>query len=36
MTDHPERVVPPPRAGVGVVQAKNPTVAYYRFLYGNC
>ena len=29
----PERVVPPPREGLAVVQAKKPPVAYYRFLY---
>src|SRR5437868_12067643 len=27
------RVVPPPREGLSVVQAKKPTVSYYRFLY---
>jgi hypothetical protein len=26
-------VVPPPREGLAVVHAKQPTVAYYRFLY---
>jgi GNAT superfamily N-acetyltransferase len=29
----PTRVVPPPRNGLAIVHAKNPTVAYYRFLY---
>ena len=33
MFSRPERVVPPPREGLAVVQAKKPTVAYYRFLY---
>jgi GNAT superfamily N-acetyltransferase len=33
MFARPERVVPPPRAGLAVVYAKKPTVAYYRFLY---
>jgi GNAT superfamily N-acetyltransferase len=33
MFAHVERAVPPPRDGLAVVQAKNPTVAYYRFLY---
>jgi hypothetical protein len=33
MFAHPQRVVPPPREGLVVVHAKNPTVAYYRFLY---
>src|SRR5262249_8838780 len=33
MFAHPERVVPPPREGLAVVQAKKPTVAYYSFLY---
>src|SRR5438270_13964254 len=28
-----QRVVPPPRAGLAVVHAKKPPVAYYRFLY---
>lgn len=27
------RAVPPPREGLSVVQAKKPTVSYYRFLY---
>ena len=33
MYARPERVVPPPREGLAVVQAKKPTVAYYSFLY---
>lgn len=33
MLAHPQRVVPPPTAGLAVVHAKKPTVAYYRFLY---
>jgi hypothetical protein len=33
MFARPERVVPPPREGLSVVHPKNPTVAYYRFLY---
>src|ERR1700719_3344043 len=33
MLAHPQRVVPPPRDGLVVVHAKEPTVAYYRFLY---
>jgi GNAT superfamily N-acetyltransferase len=33
MFRRPERFVPPPREGLAVVHAKNPTVAYYRFLY---
>lgn len=28
-----ERVVPPPLEGLSVLHAKNPSVAYYRFLY---
>jgi GNAT superfamily N-acetyltransferase len=30
---HPQRVALPPREGLAVVHAKQPTVAYYRFLY---
>src|SRR5262249_14831005 len=30
---HPQRIVRSPREGLSVVHAKNPTVAYYRFLY---
>jgi hypothetical protein len=33
MFARPERVVPPPREGLAVVQARRPTVAYSRFLY---
>ncbi len=33
MFARPQRVVPPPRKGLSVVHAKNPPVAYYRFLY---
>jgi GNAT superfamily N-acetyltransferase len=33
MFGHPQRIVPPPREGLSVVHAKNPTVAYYRFQY---
>jgi GNAT superfamily N-acetyltransferase len=33
MLARPERVVPPPREGLVVVHAREPTVAYYRFLY---
>jgi GNAT superfamily N-acetyltransferase len=33
MFARPERVVLPSREGLVVVHAKNPTVAYYRFLY---
>jgi GNAT superfamily N-acetyltransferase len=33
MFARPERVVPPPRAGLTVVHAQKPTVAYYRLLY---
>lgn len=33
MHSHQRRDVPPPRAGVTVMQARHPTVAYYRFLY---
>jgi GNAT superfamily N-acetyltransferase len=33
MFARPERVVPPPRAGLAVLHARRPTVAYYRFLY---
>jgi GNAT superfamily N-acetyltransferase len=29
----PNRGVPPPRDGLTIVQAKRPTVPYYRFLY---
>jgi GNAT superfamily N-acetyltransferase len=33
MLAHPQRLVPPPRDGLAVAHAQNPTVAYYRFLY---
>jgi GNAT superfamily N-acetyltransferase len=33
MFARPERVVPPPREGLAVVHAKEPPVAFYRFLY---
>ena len=33
MLARPQRVVPPPRAGLAFVHAKKPTVAYYRSLY---
>ena len=33
MFAHPRRVVPPPRDALAVVHARQPTVAYYRFLY---
>jgi hypothetical protein len=33
MISRPERVVPPPSAGLAIVHARNPPVAYYRFLY---
>jgi GNAT superfamily N-acetyltransferase len=33
MCAHSQRVVPPPRHGLTVVHARNPTVYYYRFLY---
>jgi len=33
MFAQPQRVVPPPREGLAVIHAKNPPVAYYRFLY---
>lgn len=33
MLAHNGRAVPPPRPGLTVVHARNPTVAYYRFLY---
>jgi GNAT superfamily N-acetyltransferase len=29
----PHQVVPPPRDGLAVVHARNPPVAYYRYLY---
>jgi GNAT superfamily N-acetyltransferase len=33
MFARPQRIVPPPRDGLAVVHARNPPVAYYRFLY---
>jgi hypothetical protein len=33
MLARPERVVPPSREGLTIVQARKPTVAYFRFLY---
>jgi GNAT superfamily N-acetyltransferase len=33
MLARPEWAAPPPREGLTVVHAKEPTVAYYRFLY---
>ncbi len=33
MHSHQHRDVPPPRAGLTVMQARNPTVAFYRFIY---
>jgi GNAT superfamily N-acetyltransferase len=33
MLAHARRAVPPPREGLAVVHAQEPTVAYYRFLY---
>ena len=33
MFGHAKRPVPPPREGLTVVHAKNPTVSYYRYLY---
>jgi GNAT superfamily N-acetyltransferase len=33
MFAHPQRVVSPPRDGLVVVHARNPTIAYYRFLH---
>ena len=33
MREHVRRTLPPPRAGLTLVHAKNPGVAYYRFLY---
>jgi GNAT superfamily N-acetyltransferase len=32
MFANPQRIVPPPRPGLTVLHAKNPTIAYYRFL----
>jgi GNAT superfamily N-acetyltransferase len=33
MLTHARRTVPPPRAGLAVIHAQQPTVRYYRFLY---
>lgn len=33
MLARPDRTAPLPRDGLAVVQAKKPTIAYYRFLY---
>src|SRR6185295_12556658 len=33
MHSHRRREVPPPRERVTVMQARHPTIAYYRFLY---
>src|SRR5581483_1821429 len=33
MRAHFQRVVPPPRPRLAVIEAKKPTIAYYRFLY---
>jgi GNAT superfamily N-acetyltransferase len=33
MLAHPPGEVPPPRAGLSVVHARQPTVVFYRFLY---
>lgn len=33
MLEHNRRSVPTPRPGVTVIEAKRPTVGYYRFLY---
>ncbi|HWY85305.1 MAG TPA: GNAT family N-acetyltransferase [Gemmataceae bacterium] len=33
MFARPEWILPPPRAGLTVVHARRPPVAYYRFLY---
>jgi GNAT superfamily N-acetyltransferase len=33
MFAHAKRVVPPPRDGLTVVHAVDPTIAYYRFIY---
>jgi GNAT superfamily N-acetyltransferase len=33
MFEHSRGTVPPPRPGLTIVHAKEPTVAYYRFLY---
>src|SRR5437588_9534838 len=33
MTSHAQRSVPAPCEGLSILQAKSPTVGYYRFLY---
>jgi len=33
MLARPESVLPPPRAGLAIVHARRPSVAYYRYLY---
>jgi GNAT superfamily N-acetyltransferase len=33
MFQPPERIVPPPRDGLTVVQARRPTLHFYRYLY---
>ncbi len=33
MSTHSKRAIPPPRDGLSIIQAKKPTLAYYRFLY---
>ena len=33
MSARPQRSVAPPRDGLAIVHARNPTIAYYRFLY---
>lgn len=33
MLARPDRTVPPPRDGLTVVQARRPTIHYYRYLY---
>jgi len=35
MLSPPRKQIPPPRAGLAVVHAKKPTVAFYRFLYNS-
>ena len=33
MFARPDRTVPPPREGISIIHARNPTIAYYRWLY---
>jgi GNAT superfamily N-acetyltransferase len=33
MLSHSRKAVPPPKEGLVVMQAKHPTIGYYRFLY---